>query len=355
MAIESQSSSDVKFNGPERLTLAEKVVRLLHLPYVLGCIIWALVLFELPIVVVILEQKLQIRGHPLQIDSLEGILYLAGAFLIAIYFPLAVRFVRSRVLETEKKLIPLLPEGERDYHEIFSHSVGHRGQIIAVAVMVLASAYPVVVRLQSIYAPFINSAIALYVATMLGGLISLDVGCFIGLYRLGRSPLKFQTFRTDPKMGTKPIGSLSLSLAGAYFTGIVILIFFSAVANLLSDSFYIGVYALLIAVGISLFFLPILRVHRRMVEEKNKQDQLIQDHFDCISHELKQGEGINPLEKIQKLLSLEIADRKVQAISTWPFDTAIMGKLSVILLSVVATLFARYIWEILLRGPKPGS
>jgi len=42
-----------------------------------------------------------------------------------------------------------------------------------------------------------------------------------------------------------------------------------------------------------------------------------------------------------KVLSLDIADRKLQTISTWPFDTSLLGKLTVIILSVIATLIAR--------------
>jgi hypothetical protein len=111
-----------------------------------------------------------------------------------------------------------------------------------------------------------------------------------------------------------------------------------------------SVITVVFLLGLAMFVFALFRVHFRMAEEKTRQDLLIQRHFDCISHDLKSKEGEDPLANIQKLLSLDMADRKLQSISTWPFDTAVMGKLLVILLSVTAFLIGRALWTIL-YGP----
>jgi hypothetical protein len=321
--------------GPEVPTLAEKFVKVLRLPYILGCIAWALIFLQIPVTLdTFLRSPRATTG--------QGMAYLIVIFILALYFPLSVRFVRARVLEAESKLIPLLPNGEADYHERFGQALSYRGQIIIIIVLALM-AIPVDFQFESALSRFLVTLNAAYIVFMLGSLIWFNSGCVVGLYRLGRKPLKFSPFRQDPKMGTSPIGSISLSLALSYFAGIVILILFTAVTPYQSfkSSYLIIIYAVLISVGLVMFFLPLIRVHFRMAEEKVRQNLIIQGHFDSASYELKQEELGEPLLNIQKLLCLDMADRKLQAISTWPFDTALLGRLSLIIASVIATLVAR--------------
>ena len=335
--------------GPELTTLAEKFVRALRLPYVWGCVILALVFVEIPIILDMFFEtpRLPILG--------PDILYLIVVFLMSVYFPLSVRFARARVLEAEAKLTTLLPGGEADYHEAFGRAVSFRGQVLLI-IAIAALAIYIIVQMETLIALIVISICAAYIAFMLGSLIWFNLGCIIGLYRLGGKSLKFKAFREDSKLGTRPIGSLSLSLSGAYFAGVVILILFSAVST--NPQYQIPylwtVYAVLILVGLVMLFLPLFRVHFRMVEEKTRQDLLIQSRFDCVSHDLKSGEVEDPLANIQKLLSLGMADRKLQAVSAWPFDTTLLGKLLVILLSVTAALIARYLWTVFVgQGSAP--
>ena len=321
--------------GPELPTLAEKFVKLLRLPYFWGCVVWALVFLEIPI----LLDKFLSSQSPL---NGQDVLYYTIVFVMSVYFPLAVRFVRARVLEAEAIITPLMPGGEADYHQAFSGAISYRGQFITVGAIAVLAIYIISQTNTLVYTVMI-SVCAAYIAFMLGSLVWVYLGCIIGLYRLGGKPLKFRSFREDPKLGTKPIGLLSLSLVGAYFAGVVLLILFSAVSpsQLYKSSYLFAIYAVLIVIGLAMFFLPLFKVHFRMAEEKTRQDSLIQRNFDCSSHDLKSGDEENPLVSIRKLLSLDMADRKLQAISTWPFDTSLLGKLLTILLAVTAALIAR--------------
>ncbi len=50
------------------------------------------------------------------------------------------------------------------------------------------------------------------------------------------------------------------------------------------------------------------------------------------------------LASMQNILALESAERKAHAVSTWPFDTTILGKLAAIILSIhVAIISSRII------------
>lgn len=53
------------------------------------------------------------------------------------------------------------------------------------------------------------------------------------------------------------------------------------------------------------------------------------------------------LTRIEKLLTLETTKREVASISTWPFDTHILGRFAAIVISIVAILLAGAIRSIL--------
>jgi hypothetical protein len=184
---------------------------------------------------------------------------------------------------------------------------------------------------------------------MLGSLIWFNIGCVTGLYRLGGKSLKFRSFWEGPKLGTRPIGSLCLSLSAAYFVGVILLILFSVTSpNELYQIPYIRViYGVFILGGLTMFFLPLYRVHLRMAEEKARQELQVQRQFDMASNIPKSNEKQILSDNIQKLMALEMVDRKIQAISTWPFDTGLLTRLLIILLPVIASLFAHYLTDLL--------
>jgi hypothetical protein len=93
-------------------------------------------------------------------------------FLMSVYFPLSVRFVRARVLEAEAKLTELLPGGEADYHEAFGSTVSHRGQILVVIAIALLAIYFIAIS-NTMTDRVIIAICTVYIATMLGSLVWL--------------------------------------------------------------------------------------------------------------------------------------------------------------------------------------
>ncbi len=153
-------------------------------------------------------------------------------------------------------------------------------------------------------------------------------------------------------MGTKPVASLSLTAASAYFSIMAAWILMSAVSP--SDTprgpDMIITEAILILAGLIMFFLPTYRVHLRMAEEKARQLSLIQSQFHAVSHNLETGGDENSLLQIKDsllqikgILSSDLAYRLLQSGSTWPFGTSALSKLAAISLTVIAAMLARIV------------
>ena len=50
---------------------------------------------------------------------------------------------------------------------------------------------------------------------------------------------------------------------------------------------------------------------------------------------------------LKNVLGLEAAEQKINAISTWPFDTTVLGKLAAIILSILVALTSKMLINIL--------
>jgi hypothetical protein len=319
--------------GPETPTLAEKIIGLLHLPYFASCTVFS---FLFSVVPLLLDLFLNPGG-----GNSGGALYIIVVFLLTLYFSASTGLMRLRIWEAEAGLSALLPDGEKGYHRIFGHTFSYRRQAMVILLFTVL-AIPVIWQLHSFFGRVMASVNALYLIIMLGTVVFLYLSGVVALFRYGGEKLHFAPYRRDAHLGTRAIGNLSLSLASFYFLGLVMLIIFTAVTPYasLKSRYLLVIYGIMILAGLLLFFAPLFRVHVRMAEEKSRQHQAIEDQFDYSSHELKQP-AENPLLNIQRLLSLDIAEHRLDDISTWPFDTTVLGKLSVILFSVIAALIAR--------------
>src|SRR5207247_7358655 len=93
-----------------------------------------------------------------------------------------------------------------------------------------------------------------------------------GIHRLGAVPLVLRPYFEDAFLGLKPVGSLALSLASAYFAFIALfLLILAAAPSTPAPGDIVGVGGFLsglIALGLLLFFVPLRRLHHRMVRAK---------------------------------------------------------------------------------------
>ena len=102
-----------------------------------------------------------------------------------------------------------------------------------------------------------------------------------------------------------------------------------------------------------MFFLPLNSIHQIMLEAKRKEQASIRTQLLQVAQRSNiNGQGTTDtilrdletrLSDLAKLQSLDMAQREVASLHTWPFDTQILGKLTVIILSATAAIIARLI------------
>jgi hypothetical protein len=88
------------------------------------------------------------------------------------------------------------------------------------------------------------------------------------------------------------------------------------------------------------FFLPLTRLHRRMLLQKRLERGKIGEKLAGIFQD--GGEPGRPAQ-LDEMFRLDMMERKVSVIAAWPFDLQILSRLLVISLSVSTVLLARII------------
>jgi hypothetical protein len=164
------------------------------------------------------------------------------------------------------------------------------------------------------------------------------------VHRFGEASLRLRPYYEDPFLGLKPLGRLSLSLAFAYFVfiGLLMLVVFTSTETpTLADIIGVGGFLSgLIVIGLALFFLPLRRLHRRMVVQKQDEKGRLRPQLAAL---FEDRSGRNASDDLGHMFRLDMMDRRVSSMAVWPFDVGILGRLSAIALSVIAILISRIV------------
>jgi len=257
------------------------------------------------------------------------------AYLLTIAYTFyVVHYVRRKLLETEGTLSKLLPNGERDFHKFFGGVSARKWQIIAWALLFVSNLwfnlriYPesgaTVVGIVEITTEF------LIVSLGASSALWLFLSSLRSIHRMGLASLQLRAYQVDSHLGLRPVGSFALSLSFVYFGG-MLLNGLNNITRVTSDVIYLGILSTFIALGLLMFFLPMRRFHYIMARFKHQErERLRQRHEEF----LKERSGIDSAQVNVDMLLLDMMERKVSSISTWPFDTQMLGKL----LAVVSTI-----------------
>lgn len=175
----------------------------------------------------------------------------------------------------------------------------------------------------------------------------------LGLHKLGGSSLKLGPFLEDRMMGAKPIGNLALSLTVAYFGGLLLV--FLLVSTFLPSSIQgQAIFSTFPLLGVALFFLPLNSIHARMQAEKRRLQREIGARYPRLNQDPPQSRENATLDDVHTRLArltdlqeLEMLDKKLASLPTWPFDVQVVSKFVTIVLSVTAVLLSRLITGIL--------
>ena len=328
----------------EKPTIIERFVRLLPLPYPIAALVWSAVLPSSPLFYLVTgTTALSIPNSILN-------------FLVPFYLFVMVRYMRRRVVASEAPIAARLSGGEHDYQRAFGRMT-QNGPVLVMAALVgifLLALYsysgvlptsPFVITLNIIVV-FLNS---LAFSTYLWEFAIAS----LGLHRLGGSSLNLGSFVEDRMMGARPMGNLALSLTTAYFGGLLFTtLLFSTF--LPSSIFGTGMLITFLLLGVALFFLPLNSIHAKMQAEKRRLLREIGARYPRLSQDPARPTENATLDDVQTglaslrdLQEVEMLDRKIASLPTWPFDIQVVSRFVTIVLSVTAVLLSRVITNFL--------
>lgn len=146
------------------------------------------------------------------------------------------------------------------------------------------------------------------------------------------------------------IGRQSLILALVFLGGITLSLLLSfQLENLTTPEFWI-IYVLLIMVTLLIFFLNMYPAHRVLAAEKERQLVPVRGHIQRLCQDLVAHlEGDQDTGNLgAEINALEIYEKRLQAVRTWPYNTTMLRALLFSVLIPLGSLLARVAIEFLL-------
>ena len=351
--------------GTFPLTLFEKVLSRSHLPLTFGTLIFGLFTGPLGNFIYLyavsnnLANSLyrtffstvavdsgSINNFPINWHSLAGNLLW---YLFLCYVAFLPNHIRSKLVDSEKELLELAHNKKKDIKKNFKmiSNILPQLTITLVFLFVYSTAVPdlLVKGELNVFSSIIYVLRSFSRSLMFGSVLWLYCASLYGLYRFGKGELKFKSYTEDLMLGTGKIGSISFSLSVAYFFGITIFAGQMILGDIVSQNVTpVNILAMLFLVpfGVVLFMAPLISIHKRMVEVKNAEctstSKIISETINSYSEP-----GLNSADNMIKLMVLENVEKKANSIRTWPVESPVLGKLTIITLSVTATIIARII------------
>lgn len=337
-----------KIAGPEGQTLVERIVGWFGLPYATGCALVILAVFSLPpaILTSLLEGSnfLPAIAQSLrQLQTPEGHIL---RYFVPIYLFYAPYYMRMNVLQTEHAISTLLPNKEEDFHRHFGKISLMWPQLAIWGALsfLLVSASPNVFQAPRTENVAFNLTYVVFTNLGLASLIWTYLSSLRGIHEMGSVSLSLRPYYEDNNLGLKAIGSLSLTLAWVYFGAIALSV---VIALVVGSPITVSTLAFLVGFilfGLLMFFLPLGKLHQVMLRQKRAERAKLTERL-CRLYgnpvEEKPGDELSRVFYLQSIL--DMTERKISSIATWPFDTQILGKLIAIVLTVTAITISRLI------------
>src|SRR3989475_7875827 len=185
----------------------------------------------------------------------------------------------------------------------------------------------------------------------------------LAIYRAGKLPFQLKPFTEDRTLGLKPFGTASMRLASVYaiFPIIVTLLQLITINVEVPGGVTVGLGSFrtsdlvilggLILVGVVLFLLPLIGIHRRLQEARRQELNWITPRYTSLVQRLKDKmthsdelENVNETDALASELSIvRQIESDIHRIQTWPFDLSVCTRLATVLvlpptLAVVARI-----------------
>lgn len=271
---------------------------------------------------------------PLWLAFLNGLLWMS----FILYTFLAIRYMRE-VLERRLGELDLV-FSDKDGLQRLLRTVAHPVYPLLLAGLLAAPFLPSFlqgwVKSSGLYAavhlPVSFIAIFVLFATFLWVFAS---SCY-GTYLLMRGNSNTKEYYEDSALGLHPIGSLCLSVGSLYFFGVLLW-----TVNLRTEPYApleILPFLLGPGVGLGLAMLPVYHAHLKILQKKRDYEVSLLDRLARLARgeaEAKHTGQERLLDDIREFLSLEMMERRVAAIDTWPVKAPVFRKFLSALVSIV--------------------
>ncbi len=351
------SSSGRRRRGPERPTLTEWLLGFIPLPFLWGALLVATLVSPpggaLALYLDTWDIEVALTGlppGPPWLVPVQVILWVAVSFSVI----WATKYMRLQVVQAKDAILPILPRGEETYHQVFGGISSFWPPIVAATLLFAFFTFQAGLPAGGLFETVFDYVLGFVYLLLLSTFIGVYLSSTLGLHALGKQSLKLKGHLEDSMLGLRPLGSLSLSLA-LPFLGVtaVVALWISANWPLLSNLETLAFVTGLAVVGVVMFFLPLNRVHRVMVDERERElasvrDQMLQfarepDDPNLESSEATLSEVLNRLRELRKLYILDATEGRLSRIPTWPFDTRVLSRLVTTTLAVITVVVSRFI------------
>ncbi len=262
------------------------------------------------------------------IDMVTGVTIPLGLFMS--FFVYDMRFTSRKLAQLQSYAESMSPEN-RDVRLELRQSL----PFVIVIWLALAGMLTVFEGVPSNF--FTDHVLVLsYFLLMLASFIWAYGHSMLGVYRLGKLPLRLKSYAEDKGLGLRPFGLASLQLTSAYIVfpvGFILL-------SLISGSVAIGdiiLLAVMLFVGLALFFLPLISIHGKLQEAKRSELAWIAPRYARIVQQLKNessqdGRVTGTDALANELLMVRSIQQDIRQIQNWPIDVSIISRLVTLLL-----------------------
>ena len=288
--------------------------------------------------------------------------------LIMLYFLYAMRYIATRMDRLSEYTNGMSPE---DTTLRLRTSPIRLSRVLIVWIILL-----VVINLVSPIPSSIEGAVSNHVLVFAYFFLILAFflwtygSSMVAIYRAGKLPFQLKPFTEDRTLGLKPFGTVSMRLVSVYGVFPIIVTFLQLITiNVeIPGGVTVGLGSFrasdliilsgLILVGVVLFLLPLVGIHRRLQDARRQELSWITRRYTNLVQRLKdritrsdQFENANEKDALASEISIV---RQIQSdihrIQTWPFDLGVITRLATVLvLPPILGVAARIMILIFLR------
>lgn len=169
------------------------------------------------------------------------------------------------------------------------------------------------------------------------------------IYRMGTLRMKLKPFTEDRTLGLRPFGTTSLGLTAVYVGVLAVTTLPLILVGLIPpvEIMIISGFFLLAPV---LFAIPLLPLRTKLLAKKRELSDLVGSRYTRAFARFEDVQDVGLHGNLSaELSSIDMIQRDIHQIHTWPLDTGILVRLIAIVLSVIAILTTKVI-SILVPG-----